>query len=275
MMICNVARSVTRRSAAPGFFSMFYDWSVAGCTASIARWPQAIFSGKTSVQHISHFHTYPSQRQHEDASPSSALEKEPAISTRLRDLMRHMPHSVVVATASTGTDDESSGFRGMTVSSFTTLTLTPIPIVTFNIRKPSQTLDAIKKTRKFLIHVLSATESGARVADVFTKGNGRNVFASPVFEVLRMRSGDFKSQPPLLSSPGIIKVLRCQLREDPTNGLLEIGDHVLVLGDVVSIIEPPPSQTGEEGEDGGLCYIDREYRRVGSIIELAKEPGGA
>jgi flavin reductase (DIM6/NTAB) family NADH-FMN oxidoreductase RutF len=186
-----------------------------------------------------------------------------------------MPHSVVVATSTSPPADRGTplSFKGMTVSSFTTLTLTPFPIVTFNIRKPSQTLNAISKSKQFLIHILSATKSGATVADVFTKGNksGSDVFHNPAFQVLRRQGGDTSQalDPPLLAAEGIIKVLRCELMED--KGLVEVGDHVLVLGKVLSIIEPA---TGHDVEQRGLCYLDRAYRQVGSEIELPGKDQG-
>src|SRR2546421_1775470 len=101
--------------------------------------------------------------------------------------MRSVPHSVVVLTSSTvpapsattvspeASQDPSQHFRGVTLSSFMILTLTPHPIVTFNIRRPSSTLRAILQSRTFLVHMLAATPSGAKVADTFTKGNRREL----------------------------------------------------------------------------------------------------
>ena len=192
-------------------------------------------------------------------------EEEPRLSTHLRELMRKMPHSVVVATTSTGGSGNPQ-FRGMTVSSFTTLTLTPAPIVTFNIRRPSRTLDAIRESRQFLIHILSATDAGAAVAHNFTQGNSGDVFAGQKFAVWNCGS---KCPLPLLASPGVMKVLRCKLREgNPEDGLVEVGDHVLVLADVESIIEPPPTKHRAALEDRGLSYLDRAYREVGEVIEV-------
>jgi flavin reductase (DIM6/NTAB) family NADH-FMN oxidoreductase RutF len=160
----------------------------------------------------------------------------------------------------------------MTVSSFTTLTLTPSPIITFNIRKPSQTLTAISTSKQILIHILSATESGARVADAFTKGNrvGSDVFLNSAFSVLRRRTdGAAQSlDPPLLAAEGITKVLRCELLEG--QGLIEVGDHVLVLGKVLGIIEPSTEHESHD-ERRGLCYLDRAYRKAGSVIELPEK----
>ncbi len=186
-----------------------------------------------------------------------------------------MPHSVVVATSTARPPDRGTppSYKGMTVSSFTTLTLTPSPIITFNIRKPSQTLTAISGSKQFFIHILSATESGAAVADAFTKGNGiaSDVFLNPAFSVLRRRAdGTAQSlDPPLLAAEGITKVLRCELLGD--KGLIEVGDHVLILGKVLGIIEPSTEHKSHDRERRGLCYLDRAYREVGSVIELPEK----
>ncbi|KAF8852766.1 hypothetical protein BDZ45DRAFT_97368 [Acephala macrosclerotiorum] len=129
--------------------------------------------------------------------------EQPKISQNLRKIMRALPASVVVVTTSltvTATPEptrfayadpdgtlqrQPSGLelnaRGMTLSSFTTLTLTPYPIIQFNIKAPSRTLDALMETRHFLVHILEATKAGAKVAAAFTKGNatGPNAAGSP------------------------------------------------------------------------------------------------
>lgn len=66
-----------------------------------------------------------------------------------------------------------------------------------------------------------------------------------------------------------MKVLRCKLRDEGEGaGLIEVGDHILVLADVESIIEPPPTKDAAALEDRGLSYVDRAYREVGEVIEV-------
>ena len=101
-----------------------------------------------------------------------------------------------------------------------------------------------------MIHVLSATEAGAIVAEAFTRGNDASIFRSAAFEVLRAQG----SGPPLLSGRGIVKVLRCRLREGPSEGLIDIGDHVLVLGDVLGIIEPPTKRRSTKGGERTVLF---------------------
>jgi hypothetical protein len=184
----------------------------------------------------------------------------------------------------------------MTLSSFASVALSPEPVVTFNIRCPSSTLQAISYAKQFFIHILDASPEGARIADAFTKGNGQGesstlgqVFeqgvADGIFVVMtEWVSGgtgheDKHIALPRLSGNGVGKVLRCELFKNiqpgksmkvkdsygqvkPTKGLIAVGDHVLVLGRVVEILDRE-DKDGEGQREYGLSYVDGAYRPVG------------
>jgi Flavin reductase like domain len=61
----------------------------------------------------------------------------------------------------------------MTVSSFNTVTLHPKPIITFNVRQPSETLAALQSSGRFLVHLLAPNRRTARLAHDFSRGNAR------------------------------------------------------------------------------------------------------
>ncbi|KUJ21368.1 uncharacterized protein LY89DRAFT_715568 [Mollisia scopiformis] len=125
------------------------------------------------------------------------------ISTHLRSVMRALPASVVVITTALTTSASdtqrsrgraispalAANARGMTVSSFTTVSLDPHPIIQFNIKVPSRTLGALMETRHFFVHILEATMLGAKIAAAFTKGNSPdgNPFVNPVSEEYKVR----------------------------------------------------------------------------------------
>lgn len=100
---------------------------------------------------------------------------------------------------------------------------------------------------------------------------GSDVFKNSAFQVLKRQGAEAAQRldPPLLAADGIIKVLRCELIEE--KGLVEVGDHVLVLGKVLGIIEPAGHEARRTTEQRGLCYLDRGYRQVGAVIELQKK----
>lgn len=87
------------------------------------------------------------------------------------------------------------------------------------------------------------------------------------FSVLRWRPDEPAQSldPPLLDGDGIVKVLRCELLEE--KGLIEVGDHVLILGKVVGIIEP----SVERRYRTGLQYVEGAYGVVGSTFEQSEQ----
>lgn len=92
---------------------------------------------------------------------------------------------------------------------------------------------------------------------------------------------------PRLSGKGVGKVLRCELLKGPGHGetkkvpasygqvkpekgLIGVGDHVLVLGRVVEILDRDKTD-GEKETKYGLSYVDGRYRRAGDIISPTDE----
>ncbi|KAM0581328.1 hypothetical protein ACHAO2_001425 [Verticillium nonalfalfae] len=152
----------------------------------------------------------------------------------------------------------------MTMSSLTSLTLHPTPLVTFNVATPSRTLTAVKGARRFNIHVLRGGTDGAAVADWFTRGNaeGQHVFSGLGREGPPV-TADMRGEAPVLRGEGVLYILRCRVLDDaPAQGLVRVRDHVIVVGEVVEIIKGE-----EDGEDEfGLVYADRRYRCVGDGI---------
>lgn len=145
------------------------------------------------------------------------------------------------------------------MSSFTSLTLSPTPVITFNVATPSRTLDAIAASREFNIHVLAGDADGARVADHFTRGNmDGNVFEGLEDVECLVRNGDA----PLLVGAGVVHVLKCKVLDDVSEkGLIRVRDHVIVAAEVVETVP------GEDTKEFGLAYADRKYRQIGAVIE--------
>ncbi|KAK4157512.1 flavin reductase like domain-containing protein, partial [Chaetomidium leptoderma] len=216
-------------------------------------------------------------------SSSATTPTDPSLPEQFRTVMRLLTNSVVVCTSTQPAHPGHPGTaaipRAMTMSSFTSLALTPpSPVVSLNIAVPSRTYDAVAASRRFNIHVLADDESGARVADWFTGGNaeGREVFERLVEEggVAVVRSGSAAAvesgEAPVLEGDGVLYVLRCKLLDDePARGLVRVRDHVIVLGEVVEIVEGSGAQREAE-ERFGLLYADRRYRQLGGCIT----PGG-
>lgn len=214
---------------------------------------------------------------------------------QFRSLMRLVTHSVVVCTSAHPGAPPTP--RAMTMSSFTSLALAPSPVVSFNIATPSRTLDAVRASRRFNVHVLADDAAGARVADWLARGNAGG--RGDVFERLAAEGGcevvenwgrggekgggsspqgeckgEGGCEPPVLKGDGVLYVLRCKLLEDgPARGIIPVRDHVIVLGEVLEIVEGSGAARGAKGNRFGLLYADRRYRQLGNCIIPAEGQG--
>ena len=248
--------------------------------------------------------------------PSRVTSSNADLAERTRHLMRLLTSSVVVctATAPAAGPDSTPVARAMTVSSLTSVSMGTAaapgsaepprpPVVSFNIRAPSQTLSAIMATRQFHMHVLADDVAGAYVADWFTHGNraagaSGNIFEGMVMGTARVapRQEEDGVSPPVLEGSGVLCVMKCRVLQDDgdtasaegladegsalddetralpraAGGLFRVRDHVLVLGEVMDIIDGAgTNQSESEHTDRkfGLLYADRHYRQLGSILE--------
>lgn len=154
--------------------------------------------------------------------------------TTLREVMRTFPQGVVVVTA---TGDE--GPRGITVSSFISLSLSP-PRVLVSIWKESRAHEAIDRGR-FVVNVL-AEDQGA-LSDHFARPS--------LTSDEQFRDVAAAGAPPKLS--GCLSYLDCRVVER-----VPASDHTLFIGEV---------EGAEMGRDGKpLVFYSREYWGLGSTV---------
>lgn len=208
--------------------------------------------------------------------------------------MRRVPYPVAIITATdpSGPADTTS-FRGMTVSSFNTVTLTPNPVVSFNVRRPSETLNALLASGRFLIHLVAPGPGTATLARDFSKGNtnlaamlsGHGEYeygALSSHSETRASDGEPGERPlPILRrkvdgrSDDFPFVFECTLHPQK----IDVHDHSIVLGTVVRAIEgtgtllPEQTYAGEaEGLDehspDWLCltYANTKFWKMGREI---------
>ncbi|KAJ5138413.1 uncharacterized protein N7515_003261 [Penicillium bovifimosum] len=212
-----------------------------------------------------------------------------SISDHVRLLMRRVPYPVAIITATdpSGPDDTSS-FRGMTVSSFSTVTLTPQPVISFNVRRPSETLNALLASRRFLVHLLAPGSATATLARDFSKGNvtlAAMLSGHGEFEFARLPARDEDAGSlnalPILQRRGAGHanaradfpfVFECELMKDK----IDVHDHSIVLGTVLRTIEGSESDMalGEDGKDldehspERLCltYANTKFWKMGGEL---------
>lgn len=214
-----------------------------------------------------------------------------SLSEHVRLLMRRVPYPVAIITATdpSGPADITS-FRGMTVSSFNTVTLTPHPVVSFNVRRPSETLNALLASGRFLIHLLAPGPGPATLARDFSKGN-TNLAAvlsgHGEFEYAALSSSSATWASDGKPSDGPLPILRRKAdgRSDDFPFVFEcalhpqkidVHDHSIVLGTVVRAIEgtgallPERTCAGEAVEHSSdrlcLTYANTKFWRMGTEI---------
>ncbi|KAL7624914.1 hypothetical protein AAE478_004128 [Parahypoxylon ruwenzoriense] len=266
----------------------------------------------------SRMRAYSSRSVHNETENRPAQPKQHAhhaLSHPMRSVMRQLPHPVVVITTLSNTcephRDPSSLFndslprpipRAMTVSSFTSLSVDPVPRVTFNVTLPSTTHAALVRCGRFNAHILSGDAHGAQIAELFTRGNRHTVALGPskdkgelgvlarletlgvqvlgreqwleeweqarhygheMLSAFRSPAGEPPSGTlPVLQGKGVMHVLKCAYRELIPPEDSDFLHHAIVMGEVLDIVH------GEAGDGSGiaLSYADRAYRRPGEKL---------
>ena len=131
-----------------------------------------------------------------------------SLETQFREVMAAVCTPVSIATALDGDHP-----HGTTVSAFTSLSMTP-PMVLVSLDRGSELLTMVRRTRRFGLNVLAASQSGLAVA--FAR-KGRDKFEGVSWGV----------DHDLPRIDGVIGWLGCH-----TARFVPGGDHVVVLGDV-------------------------------------------
>ena len=152
--------------------------------------------------------------------------------------------------------DQPSQIAGLLVSSFNTVTLTPKPYVSFNIKLPSRTYATIKASGGF-------TASGlrdARIADALVKRRyiPWDPHADSFWHDWVENDGRLKK------GKGGTWWMRCRLLGEKC---VEVGDHMIVVAKVLEC-------GGYEGGEGvGLVYAEGGYRKVGQVADVKEVDG--
>ncbi len=157
----------------------------------------------------------------------------------LRETMRHVPSAVTVVTA--GTEEK---YRGVTIGSFTSLSLNP-PLISFNIGRQSRIHPLLESGPKFAVHVLSASQSDLSRRFARSGLTQEEQFAGISHSV----SPD---GPPLLDDTALI--LCCEPER-----MIHVGDKSIVVGHVLwtTVADTPSS----------LLHLQSEYRGIRTTSE--------
>lgn len=164
------------------------------------------------------------------------------------------PGSVAVVTVASFDPDNGNPLpMGVAVSSLTSVTLDP-PTISFNIKEPSQTLDAIHATGGiFTVHFLKADRKGAQIVDLFSRGNHAEAYKLRTNNLKIAMPGKLAGQysfPPQILDRAVVAVMNCTVKH-----ALRVADHVILAAQV---------DNGQHirGMRTLLAYADGEYRNA-------------
>jgi flavin reductase (DIM6/NTAB) family NADH-FMN oxidoreductase RutF len=155
-------------------------------------------------------------------------------SNQFRDVMARIPSAVAVITSASHT-----GFHGVTVSSFGSLSLDP-PLVFVSISKDINSHDRLLAAEGFVINVLAREHTF--YAEQFS---GQTPLADPDFARISHRTGTLGL--PLID--GCISWIECKHWEQYPG-----GDHTLFIGEIVDL------KLGDA--DDPLIYFNREFMEL-------------
>lgn len=157
----------------------------------------------------------------------------------LRDFMRRVPQCVtVVTTVANGVP------HGMTVSSFTSVSLDP-PTILIILEKSTQTCKTVLASRSFCVNLLSEKQSF--VSDVFAYVPHEERFEKIQYHV---ESGKY----PIID--GAIGALFCEVKES-----VEASTHNVILAIV--------KEVKIFSNDQPLIYLQRQYHRPVKVTATA------
>ncbi len=152
----------------------------------------------------------------------------------LRAAMRAWTSGVTIVTAAYAGEQ-----HGMTVSSFTSISLEP-PLIVISLQSSTRTCEMVSQARTFGVTILAADQQS--LADRFA---GRNPDAKP--RMGGIDTGTLSTGAPMIK--GGLAFFDCQVRQSMT-----VGPNTLFVGEVVALSGPLEGQP--------LVYHDRGYRDI-------------
>jgi flavin reductase (DIM6/NTAB) family NADH-FMN oxidoreductase RutF len=184
--------------------------------------------------------------------------------TSLKSIMRCMPQPIVVVTSRDNVRNRAD--YGMTISTFTTVCIQPESCISFSIKRPSHTLDAIESSGSFAVHFLRDSSTAARLAHSFSINPGpffagEDTALIQDFGVERSESSD---QLPLIYEKGsngddskggsIYSRMTCRYLP---NKSVSVGDHTVLFAEPVTLTTYDTGARGLSYSHGGYI-LDSE-----------------
>ncbi|CAO2656363.1 Nn.00g051660.m01.CDS01 [Neocucurbitaria sp. VM-36] len=205
----------------------------------------------------------PTASQESPPEPVNRDAVEQELKEAVRGVFRKVPNSVAVITvASVDPKTKRHVPMGVAVSSLSSVTLDP-PTISFNIKEPSKTLDAIRAANGlFRVHFPAASRGGANVVELFCRGNHP--------EAYRLRHRDLKLfVPSHITEKEATTSLAPQIRNETICAAMDCTvTHEFPIADHVILAARVDSMEHRTWKDPTISYVDGKYVRSDSTIVL-------
>lgn len=195
----------------------------------------------------------------------SSTQKSVLTQHLFKETMGKMASQAMIVTSAGDKSMPHSSFRGLTISSFSSLALKPLPMVQFNLQVPSFTSDLLHKYLHFAVHILKPNNLSIELARIFSKGamkSVRNDNFVPTQPFLNLKEDEDYSTFSIQDSDLIIPVLHnaervliCKKKE-----VMKVGDHEIWVGTVQNIL------VNDKNTTGGVLYCNRGFHKLGDPI---------
>lgn len=216
-----------------------------------------------------------------DAKPVVEEQRRQDLIERTKTALRSLISPVVLVLAWKRDAKPGSQLRGITISSMTSVTMTPTPYVSFNVRLPSRSWDAMSVDPHIRICVLSNSPDGAAIAHLFTKPHEdpREPFNQLkamgyhlIDQAIEGESSLHSTNTPKHTDRDPKNALICQISAMVDwSKCVQVGDHKLVVAKILKVRQKKEPEDGAE-EFLGLAYANRGYRTIGQELEPAQIP---
>lgn len=141
--------------------------------------------------------------------------------------------------------------RGLTVSSLSSVSVRPQPIIAFNLQIPSHTASALHNNRRFAVNFLPATTEAAELCRAMAGQKGRDINPFELYKHM------FEEINGLTVVKNAFAVLYCEKDQ-----VFKVQDHEIWTG-VVDRIERPASISTR----GPLLYQHHKFHHLGIEVE--------
>lgn len=155
--------------------------------------------------------------------------------------MREVASPVAIVTTQSATDK-----GGMTISSFSSVSVSPEAMISFNMQTPTRTFALLEKAPKFAVNVLNSSQESMQLALAFSGQLG------PM--------NPFEKFPRLFDESAGLPILKhcsstfiCEIAN-----IVPVQDHRIVVARVIDVLP----RMG-----GSMCYQDRRFHILGEALK--------